>query len=379
MARRGGAQRPRGGRRETSKKLAELAPGGRRLAGDSILELAEGYEALAESLGADVDDPESPRTRRASRRRVDAFKRAVAAKPGLTALAVSPADDLLYVANPEYAPELLDFQEWGLDVINPDKPDPGFPYWENLSWENADKYQPDLILWDCRAFDADRQAEWGEKQPTWFSIRAAEAGPVIVVARVLAAHLRPLTPTRWTSSPTRLEALDENVGDWAYVHGARPGAGHGTETTRTRRRGLGLGLVLLRRCVGLVAFLSVTLGARDICLGEVLRAFGDFGSADRQRHGHAGAAGAAHAARLLAGAALGLSGALLQGVTRNPLADPGIMGVNAGAAAAVVAAITLLGVHGVSGPTSGSRSRERSSPPCWCTPSARWVATAPRP
>ena len=39
---------------------------------------------------------------------------------------------------------------------------------------------------------------------------------------------------------------------------------------------------------------------------------------------------------LLAGAALGLSGALLQGVTRNPLADPGIMGVNAGAAAAVV-------------------------------------------
>lgn len=39
---------------------------------------------------------------------------------------------------------------------------------------------------------------------------------------------------------------------------------------------------------------------------------------------------------LLAGAALGLSGAVMQGVTRNPLADPGILGVNAGAAFAVV-------------------------------------------
>ena len=34
---------------------------------------------------------------------------------------------------------------------------------------------------------------------------------------------------------------------------------------------------------------------------------------------------------LLVGAALGLSGALMQGVTRNPLADPGILGVNGGA------------------------------------------------
>ncbi|ADB29720.1 transport system permease protein [Kribbella flavida DSM 17836] len=52
---------------------------------------------------------------------------------------------------------------------------------------------------------------------------------------------------------------------------------------------------------------------------------------------------------LLAGAALGLAGALMQGVTRNVLADPGILGVNAGAAAAVVAAIGVLGIQSLTG------------------------------
>ncbi|WP_220458000.1 iron ABC transporter permease [Actinotalea sp. JY-7876] len=50
-----------------------------------------------------------------------------------------------------------------------------------------------------------------------------------------------------------------------------------------------------------------------------------------------------------AGAALGLSGALMQSLSRNPLADPGLLGVNAGAAAAVVAGISLLGVTTVGG------------------------------
>jgi iron complex transport system permease protein len=47
---------------------------------------------------------------------------------------------------------------------------------------------------------------------------------------------------------------------------------------------------------------------------------------------------------LCVGMALGLAGALMQGVTRNPLADPGILGVNAGAAFAVVLGVYALGV-----------------------------------
>ncbi|WP_407937073.1 FecCD family ABC transporter permease [Kineosporia babensis] len=49
-------------------------------------------------------------------------------------------------------------------------------------------------------------------------------------------------------------------------------------------------------------------------------------------------------AGLLAGTALGLAGAVIQGVTRNPLADPGLLGINAGAAAAVVFALGWLGL-----------------------------------
>lgn len=47
---------------------------------------------------------------------------------------------------------------------------------------------------------------------------------------------------------------------------------------------------------------------------------------------------------LLVGAALGLAGTVMQGVARNPLADPGILGVEAGAALFVVVAIHSFGV-----------------------------------
>jgi iron complex transport system substrate-binding protein len=162
---------------EKSKKLAELAPVVGVAQGKSILALAQGYEKLAESLGADVDNPEFTKDKDAFEEALTRFKAAVAAKPGLTALAVSPADDLLYVANPEYAPELLDFQEWGLKVINPDTPDPAFPYWENLSWENADKYQPDVLLIDSRQYDS--LLEKAAAHPTWQRIRAAEKGSFV--------------------------------------------------------------------------------------------------------------------------------------------------------------------------------------------------------
>ncbi|MFY3085205.1 FecCD family ABC transporter permease, partial [Achromobacter xylosoxidans] len=46
---------------------------------------------------------------------------------------------------------------------------------------------------------------------------------------------------------------------------------------------------------------------------------------------------------LLTGAALAVAGALIQALTRNPLADPGLLGVNAGAAASIVTAALLLG------------------------------------
>lgn len=50
---------------------------------------------------------------------------------------------------------------------------------------------------------------------------------------------------------------------------------------------------------------------------------------------------------LLCGSAFGVSGALIQAATRNPLADPGVLGVNAGAAFFVTLAVGLLGIHAI--------------------------------
>lgn len=51
---------------------------------------------------------------------------------------------------------------------------------------------------------------------------------------------------------------------------------------------------------------------------------------------------------LVAGAALGVAGALMQAVTRNPMTDPGILGVNAGASLAVVAGLAFFAVTDIS-------------------------------
>lgn len=50
----------------------------------------------------------------------------------------------------------------------------------------------------------------------------------------------------------------------------------------------------------------------------------------------------------LVGAALAASGAIMQGLTRNPLADPGLLGIEAGAALAVVAAVLLFHISSMS-------------------------------
>lgn len=96
-----------------------------------------------------------------------------------------------------------------------------------------------------------------------------------------------------------------------------------------------------------VALASIAIGAKQLSLGEVWHGlfessgtYGDVVVDDRISRTVLG---------LLAGAALGLAGAVLQALTRNPLADPGLLGINAGASAAVVTAITFFGVTSLSG------------------------------
>lgn len=97
----------------------------------------------------------------------------------------------------------------------------------------------------------------------------------------------------------------------------------------------------------LVALASIAVGAKELSLEQVWHGlfensgtYGDVVVDERMSRTVLG---------LLAGAALGLSGAVLQALTRNPLADPGLLGINAGASAAVVTALTYFGVTSLSG------------------------------
>jgi iron complex transport system permease protein len=100
--------------------------------------------------------------------------------------------------------------------------------------------------------------------------------------------------------------------------------------------------------LALLAGASLAIGARGLPLETVWQALTAFDPANGD-HAVVHARIPRTALGLLAGGALGLAGAAMQGVARNPLADPGIMGVNAGAALAVVTGIYLFGVGSLSG------------------------------
>jgi iron complex transport system permease protein len=111
---------------------------------------------------------------------------------------------------------------------------------------------------------------------------------------------------------------------------------------------LSMGLVVLLAVLVVVSFVSITLGARGVGPGTIWKAFADFDPSSAPETVVREMRVPRTLIGILVGAALGLSGAILQGVTRNPLADPGIMGINAGAAAFIVFGIMVLGTQSAS-------------------------------
>ncbi len=97
----------------------------------------------------------------------------------------------------------------------------------------------------------------------------------------------------------------------------------------------------------LLAALSLAVGSRSVPPGEVMRAFTAYDPANdlhlvvRELRLPRTLLG------LAAGGALGLAGALMQAVTRNPLAEPGLLGVNAGAALAIGLGAMVFGLSAI--------------------------------
>ncbi|MGC9460170.1 FecCD family ABC transporter permease [Vibrio genomosp. F10] len=94
--------------------------------------------------------------------------------------------------------------------------------------------------------------------------------------------------------------------------------------------------------------ISIFVGSRDIAVATTLEALTHFDANNSQHL-------IVHHLRMprtllavVVGAALGVSGIIMQALTRNPLADPGILGVNAGAMTMIVLGISLFGLTSLS-------------------------------
>ena len=106
-----------------------------------------------------------------------------------------------------------------------------------------------------------------------------------------------------------------------------------------------LGSVVL---LAAVALASVLIGYQQLTLEELHLAYTGYTGSDTDlvaRHLRVPRT----LAGLFVGAALGVAGVLVQGVTRNPLGDPGLLGINAGAALAAVLAISVFGATALLG------------------------------
>ncbi|MEV6246119.1 iron ABC transporter permease [Streptomyces sp. NPDC051742] len=102
--------------------------------------------------------------------------------------------------------------------------------------------------------------------------------------------------------------------------------------------------VLCLVLLALALLASVMFGSKPTSLGDVLRVI--TGDGDSYTRTVVESRYPRTALGVLAGLCLGVAGTLMQGITRNPLAEPGLLGINAGASASIVAATAFLGAAG---------------------------------
>lgn len=126
-----------------------------------------------------------------------------------------------------------------------------------------------------------------------------------------------------------------------------PGSTATGRASHTTRMVTGLVLALAVLLVAVAA--SILIGSKPIPPETILDALLRFDTTDNNHLFIVSERLPRTAIGVLVGGALGLAGAILQAIARNPLADPGVLGINAGASLFVVIGITVFGVTALSG------------------------------
>lgn len=111
----------------------------------------ERFGELAAALGASTESESISAARDAFHAASDALRATAAAKPGLTAIAISGALENAWLGNPTVASDLVYFAELGLNVIAPEPPKEfADGVFQQISWEQIGEVQADLYLVDNR-------------------------------------------------------------------------------------------------------------------------------------------------------------------------------------------------------------------------------------
>lgn len=144
------------------------------------------------------------------------------------------------------------------------------------------------------------------------------------------------SPPLWRGSSTEVTTL------------ADPSTGQVAASRRSLYATRSLGLLLILAALGMTLMASLAFGANPLGLDAVWQGL--------WRPDESEASIIVWTLRIprtivgvLVGSAFGVAGALIQALTRNPLADPGILGVNAGAGFAVTLGVGMFGLSGVGG------------------------------
>lgn len=164
---------------DEEKKMAEVAPMVRinHGKGATLDRTIARYAELAASLGVDLNSPEISKDKADFEAASSRLRDWAASKPGVRISAVALATEMMYVAVPKDNADLAYYASLGLEMITPDSPN-NDEFWEYLSWENADKYGADVIMWDTRS-QAVRPEQAIKDKASFAKLPAVEAGQLV--------------------------------------------------------------------------------------------------------------------------------------------------------------------------------------------------------
>jgi iron complex transport system substrate-binding protein len=165
---------------EASKdKIAKLAPSVALSVFDRQMpKPLQRMAELAGSLGADLKDAKVVEAKKRFEAASERLRKAAKSRPEIKVLAGSASDAIFYVSGSNFSIDLEYFKALGVNLVEPPKKamEANGGWFENLSWENVDKYDADLIIMDNRTSAIQPDAI---EEATWKKLPAVKAGQVI--------------------------------------------------------------------------------------------------------------------------------------------------------------------------------------------------------